>query len=532
MARTFTLLVLALAARTSWAQPAPDLVLEGAVPASGEFFELPFEVPAGTVEIQIAHAATDADDILDFGVLSPEGFRGYGGGNTEDAVIGVEASSRSYLPGPIAPGTWTLYVGKAKVRSAAPGYAAAITFRTTATLPPATDRAPYAEAAPLSSEARFYAGDFHVHSEDSGDARPPLAEIAAFARGRGLDFVVITDHNTVAQDERIAAAQPAHPELLFVPGIELTTYAGHATAFGATAWVDHRVGFGGQTLQAAVDDIVAQGGLLSINHPALDLGDACIGCAWAHEAPALGTLHGVEIETGGWRQAGRLFAWDAIALWEQLLDQGHHLAALGGSDDHQAGQGNSSPIADPTTLVFASGLSVSALRQGILDSRTVVKMQGPDDPMIALDTTPARVGDTVAAAEVTLTATVSGGVGSQFRFVQSGLGVAPPVEVTDDPQTFTLLVTPSEGGAERVRAEVQVDDAGELVPRTITSYVWLLPAPPAACACAVSGRSALPLASAALLLWLALAAARARCGARAAHQWRRGTAPAPRSRRP
>ncbi|MBI1948861.1 MAG: PHP domain-containing protein [Deltaproteobacteria bacterium] len=525
-------LLVVLAARGALAQGAADLVVEDAVPADGEFFEVPFEVPAGTVEIQIAHRPLDDGDILDFGVQAPEGFRGYGGGNLEDAIVGVAASSRSYLPGPITPGAWSLYVGKAKVNSSAPGYHVEVTFRTEATLPPATDRAPYLEAAPLASEARFYAGDFHVHSEDSGDARPPLAEIADFARGRGLDFVVVTDHNTVSQIDRLGAAQGAHPELLFVPGVEFTTYQGHATGFGATGWVDHRIGWQGRTIEGALDDLAAQGALVSINHPALELGDACIGCAWRHPHPAVGAIHGVEIETGGWRQAGRLFAWDAIALWEQLLDEGHHLAAIGGSDDHQAGQGNGSPIGDPTTLVFADGLSVTALRQGILDSRTVVKMQGPSDPMVVLDTTPPRVGDTVTAAEVTLTATVSGGVGSWFRFVRGGLGLDLPVEVTEDPHVFELTLTPVDGGADRVRAEVQVDDGGELVPRTITSYLWLAPAPPDGCSCSVSGRVPVGQGLVFALAWLLARAAPARPGARERRRWRRGSAPPPRSRHP
>ncbi|OGQ25413.1 MAG: hypothetical protein A2138_26520 [Deltaproteobacteria bacterium RBG_16_71_12] len=521
------LAVLVLAAPAA-AQEAPDLVFDAAVPADGEFFELPFEVPAGTAELVIRHAPTDPDDILDFGLLAPEGFRGYGGGNLEDAVIGVAASSRSYLPGPITPGTWTLYVGKAKIVSSAPGYHVDVTFRSTPTLPPAADRAPYLEAAPLAGEARFYAGDFHVHSEDSGDARPPLDEIAAFARGRGLDFVVVTDHNTASHVDRLGAAQDAHPDLLLVPGVEFTTYAGHATGFGATAWVDHRIGWQGRTIEAALDDFAAQGALFSINHPALELGDACIGCAWRHGHPTVGSVHAVEIETGGWRQAGRLFTWDAIALWEQLLDEGHHLAAIGGSDDHQAGQGNGSPIGDPTTLVFADGLSVAALRQGILGSRTVVKLQGPDDPMIELDTNPARDGDTVAAAEVMLTATVTGGVGAFFRFVRGGLGLDLPVEVTEDPQVFTLVLTPAEGGADRVRAEVQVDDGGELVPRTITSYLWLAPAAPDGCSCEASGRSQPAAAWLALLLAGSAAAARPCAGTR--RRSRRDSARPPRSR--
>jgi hypothetical protein len=466
----------------------PDLVLDGAVPVDGRYFEIPFTVPAGTAELQLAHRPLDDSDVLDWGLLEPGGgFRGYGGGNLEDAVVGAAAASRSYLPGPIAAGEWALYVGKARVQSAAPGYHVEITFRPTAALEPASDRAPYVEAAPLEDGARYYAGDFHVHSEDSGDARPSLDEIATFARGRGLDFVVLTEHNTIAHVDRLGAAQARHPSLLLVPGLELTTYAGHAGGFGVTRWVDHRIGHGDVTLAGALAAFAAQGSLVTLNHPTLALGDLCIGCAWELGVPAPGSIHGVEIASGGWAQAGRYFALDAIALWESLLDAGHHLAAIGGSDDHQAGQGAGSPIGDPTTCVFAEALSVAALRAGILASRTVVKLQGPGDPMIALDTFPARTGDTVFADETTLRATVTGGLGARFRFVQNGRGVAPSEVITADPQTFELVrAVPAASDAPlRVRGEVLVDDEGELVPRTLSSYVWLAPAAPvAACSCA------------------------------------------------
>ena len=77
---------------------------------------MPITVPAGAVECDIAH--TDGSDfvILDWGVWNADGsFRGWGGGNTEDAIIGVEQSSRSYLPGPLPAGTYTVVIGKAKL---------------------------------------------------------------------------------------------------------------------------------------------------------------------------------------------------------------------------------------------------------------------------------------------------------------------------------------------------------------------------------------------------------------------------------
>ena len=105
-------------------------------PGGGDYVDVPFTVPAGTVEIQISH--TDGSDfvVLDWGVWSPEGFRGWGGGLEDDAIIGVAQSSRSYLSGPITPGTWTVSIGKAKVDPATGGhYAIDVICRDNATLP-------------------------------------------------------------------------------------------------------------------------------------------------------------------------------------------------------------------------------------------------------------------------------------------------------------------------------------------------------------------------------------------------------------
>src|ERR1700733_6923519 len=144
---------------------------EGAVsPDGGDYATGQFPVPEGTVEIQVTHTTAGSTYvILDFGVWSPEGFRGWGGGNTEDAIIGAAQSSRSYLPGIITPGMWTVMIGKAKIDPVLGGnYTLDITCRDNATL--AVE--PKAGFTPvvLSPERRWYKGDFNVHSSESGDA--------------------------------------------------------------------------------------------------------------------------------------------------------------------------------------------------------------------------------------------------------------------------------------------------------------------------------------------------------------------------
>jgi hypothetical protein len=434
------------------------------VPAGDErHFFVPFEVPDGVAEIEVRHDDLSDANILDWGLEDPQGFRGWGGGNTEPAVVGELAASRSYVPGPIPGGTWRVVVGEAKILEQPARYRIDVVLRDAPTLAPQA-RAPYEAVAALSSQARWYRGDFHVHSIESGDARPPLDEIADFAKSRGLDFVVITDHNTLTAQDFFVEVQTRHPDLLLVPGMEFTTYWGHATALGATVRVDDKVELAGASIELAVDAFAAQGALFSINHPTLDLGDLCIGCAWKLEIdPA--RIDGVEIATGGWSQSGQLFAESAIAFWDLVCATGRHVVALGGSDDHRAGVDLGtfdSPIGDPTTLVFADELSVAAIIEGVRRGRTVVKLQGPNDPMLELATSGTRA----------LRATMTGGVGASVRFVRNGVPLEAAA-VDSDPFVQELAITPPASGEDRYRAEVLVDDH----PRTVTSHVWIAPAP-------------------------------------------------------
>jgi hypothetical protein len=447
------------------------LTFDGPVPADGpDHFFLPFDVPAGTQEIEIKHDDLSKDNVLDFGLDDPNGYRGWGGGTSEDAVVGTLAASRAYLPGPIPSGKWRVVIGKASVVSSPAQYHVEVTLRDAPTLAAQTGRTPYKPAAPLKRERRWWAGDLHVHSLESTDAKPTLAEIAAFARSRGLDWVEISDHNTITQLDFFDAEQRNQKDLLFVPGIELTTYAGHANAIGATRWIDHRIGQPGVTIDSAADAIAAQGALLSINHPVLDVGTLCLGCAWKH-ALAPNRVNAVEIATGGLKQGGVLFTDRAIKFWDDLCAKGVHAAAVGGSDDHRSGKpetSTQSPIGDPTTMVLADELSASAIVDAIRKGRTVVKLQGPDDPMVELTSGDAVAGDAIAVRSARLKATVTKGSGAQVRLVKNG---APEreVAVTDDPFTVELVVDAPREGEDRWRAEVLIDDRT----RTVTSHLWV-----------------------------------------------------------
>lgn len=470
--RTFLFASLLLAPASALAQE--PIVLEADVPADAPpYFEVPFEVPAGIVEIEVRHDDLSEANILDWGLRDPDGFRGWGGGNTEPIVVNAEAASRSYRPGPIQEGEWAVLVGQALVTEAPARYRIEIELRTEPTLAPQTERAAYTPSPPLRSGPAWYAGDFHVHSRESGDAGPTLDEIAEYARGRGLDFVELSEHNVVSQVDFLTAAQARHPEVLLLPGIEVTTYWGHANAIGATEWIDFRaMSNTGASIETMLEAVSAQGAVFSINHPVLDLGNQCIGCAWSLDAPPE-RVQAIELQNGAYSATGVLFYRRAVQLWDALLDGGGRVAAIGGSDDHRAGEGTgtfASPIGSPTTMVYADELSASAIVRAVMEGRTVLKLEGPDDPMVELFAGDARIGDTVSAREVELRAVVTGGEGATLRLLRNGRLHGDPISVDADPFETTLAIAAPGGDADdRWRAELRVD--GD--PRVVTSHIWI-----------------------------------------------------------
>lgn len=477
---------------------------EGDVPDDGnDYQEVEITVPAGTQEIEVAH--TDGSDytILDWGVWQEDGsFRGWGGGLTADATIGVTDSSRCYLPGPIVPGTWKVVIGKAQLDASGNHYAIDVTYRDSPTLASEL-RADYVPVT-LSTERRWYKGDFHVHSIQSGDASATFEQIISLARSRGLDFVNFSDHNTVSQHALLAAIQPMYADFLFLRGAEITTYGGHGNAVGIHDYVDHRIGLNGRTIANVIDDVRAQGGVFIVNHPVLDLGTVCIGCNWQHvDDTPWDEVTGMEVLTGNFDLGVSLFYNRAVALWDKELDAGHRIAAIGGSDDHTAGMnegGTGSPIGSPTTLVLADNLSEAAIIDALEHGRTMVDLAGPDAPVLDFKLGDHEIGDEVTGAgHLAFTVHITGGNGTFLHFFHDGVEDGDQITVDSDDFTTTIDRDPTKDPS---RYRVQLDDQfGH--PIVVTSHIYASGTPDGGGCCSTSRPGATPLL--ALLVYLKLA---------------------------
>ncbi len=453
-----------------------SVTLQGdALPGNGDYIDVPFTVPAGTVEIQVTKTYTTGYNILDFGVWGPSGYRGWSGGLLDDIIVGVDQSSRGYLPGAIEAGTWTVAIGKAQLAATGAHYAIDITCRDDATLTvlPKADWQPVV----LEQNHRWYKGDFHVHSMQSGDSRAVMDDDVSLAHSRGLDFINLSDHNTIAQLALAAAQQASYP-VLVLRSSEITTYSGHGNGVGISEYVDHRIGHNGRTMANIVDDVAAQGGVFIVNHAAYNLGSNCIGCGWMHPDDInWDEVQGMEMITAGYQIGVQAVTPTVIKMWDDLEDQGHRIAAVTGSDDHSAGMNEGStgsPIGSPCTLVLADELSEAGIMDGVRHQRTIAQLRGPDDPLVELtmktkDGKQAELGDDVPGiAEAQLTAHITGASGYFLQIWRNGVKLNQ-IAVTSDDFTKVISDAPEIGVTTRYRAEL-VDDANQRV--VVTSHIY------------------------------------------------------------
>lgn len=100
--------------------------------------------------------------------------------------------------------------------------------------------------------------EFHTHTNASKDSLTPPAELIAAARRKGIDRLIITDHNTIAGAR---AAQALDPELVIV-GEEIMTTRGEILA----AYVTEEIP-AGLPPQEVIQRLRNQGAFISVSHP-------------------------------------------------------------------------------------------------------------------------------------------------------------------------------------------------------------------------------------------------------------------------
>jgi hypothetical protein len=343
--------------------------------AESRYRYLPVDVPAGARRLTVSLAYDAGAGVLDIGCLDPDGeFRGWSGGARSEFTITERWATPGYLPGPVSPGSWRVILGLHRVPPQ--GLAWTVTAEAALSVPDPprlagipTPARPPARNLPAPPGLTWLAGDLHSHTVHS-DGELTVPELAALAAGNGLDFLAVTDHNTVSHHAELAAAG-ASAGLVLVPGQEITTDRGHANAFGDIGWVDFR-----RTVDEWLSIVDERDGLLSVNHP---LGGDF---AWLHRTDERPPL--AEVWHSGWWDR----TWGAPLAW--LLAWGVDTVPVGGSDFHSLAQAQRP--GQPTTWVACEERTVDGVLAGLAMGLVAIT-ESPTGPALL------RIGDELAVVD-------------------------------------------------------------------------------------------------------------------------------------
>ena len=465
-----------------------EIVLTGVLTRADHetYRELAFDVPSGVdrLMVEFSFDTREQRTTIDLGLFDPDRFRGWSGGDKMSFTVGTLDATPSYLPGPIVPGRWLLLLGVPNIRPGVTArYEAKIRFgRGKQTAVSAfTDK-------PLEVGPRWYRGDLHMHTchsdgsvrtQGGGEARSPgpVYRTVEAAAARGVDFIAVTDHNAVSHHHSLRELQPAFDRLLLIPGVEITTFRGHAGVLGAVGFVEFRLTSRHlPTVRDLQDAVARQHGLFVINHPCLPSNEFCMGCGWTAEGTDYARIDAIEVVNGGAMHAqggGADGPFSGLPFWEARLNEGRRITAIGGSDNHKPdGDPAAAPaVGTPTTAVFAENLSERAILDAIREGRVFIDVEGAQGRRLELSAVcqgaAAVMGQGLAApegAEGAFTVRVGGAAGSRLDVVVDGRHGAAlaeaPVEGDDAVLTFRLT---GDGARHWVRADLRSDDGQRLL---------------------------------------------------------------------
>lgn len=323
---------------------------------------LQFQVPAGTTRLSGKLTVTPKraagalfDNLISIAVDSPAGPRG-ARHNNDDMSFSFDAGNASpgFVPGAIDAGRWIFWLDVFRLIGTV---AYTLEIECHAAPLPAVSRPP--ARAPADRGPGWYRGDLHAHTLHS-DGSWDVAELAAFARVQRLDFLALTDHNTVSG---VAGMERVASDLLVLGGLELTTHYGHALVLGTRTNEPWRAkSWPGLTMPELAAARMAEGKTFVIAHPRAPGDPSCTGCRWDYADMQPGPARLVEVWNGPWSDANE----EGLALYREWLTEawrGHRqrLYVTAGTDSH-------GPWRDTARLGFNTVFAETFTESGVLDA--------------------------------------------------------------------------------------------------------------------------------------------------------------------
>lgn len=193
--------------------------------------------------------------------------------------------------------------------------------------------------------------ELHSHSAGSYDGRDPAKRMLEYANRNGLDALAITDHDVIEESLRAVELAPEYG-VVAIPGIEVTSAAGHVLALGVEELVPAGLGF-----VETVDAVHDLGGTAVVPHPYQDFRRGVLANVTEDEVLAADALEVFNSRylTGRTNRRARELAIEC------------DMPMTGGSDAHVAEM-----VGKGTTLVDADERTPGAILEAVREGRTEV----------------------------------------------------------------------------------------------------------------------------------------------------------------
>lgn len=185
--------------------------------------------------------------------------------------------------------------------------------------------------------------DLHVHSRASADGRSSVQALIEAAKARGLVAITVSDHD-------LCTPLPESPDVLLIPGVEITSANGHILGLFLDRPIDFAALGKYPAPEKAIEAIHACGGLAVLAHPFAPV---------KLSEDEISKLPFDAVETANARAMLKPGANEKA----RQLAAGLHLPGTGGSDAHCAKE------LGGCVTEFTCEPSLSALKAALLEGR-------------------------------------------------------------------------------------------------------------------------------------------------------------------
>ncbi|MDQ0419528.1 hypothetical protein J2045_000538 [Peteryoungia aggregata LMG 23059] len=358
------------------------------------FVEIPFTVGGDIERIEVAYHFPfgGGGSVIDLGVAQHGRMRGWSGAERGFITLEEDRATPGYDCGPLA-GAWHAVLGIVKI---GPACKVDVKIRL------------------IRKRERWLVGELHSHSEHS-DGGVTVLDAIHRARAGGLDFLAITDHNTISQN----IIRPDDPGMLVIPAMELTSFWGHTNFLGLARPVEDWRCRSPSDVVDRMAEARANGATIVINHPFQN----SAGGKW--QSGFEPHFDALEIWNGLWTPMNA----QALAFWQELLVAGRQIPVTGGSDFHLK---NRRRHGHPSNRLRVSGHSIADILAAVRAGRNVVSFSPHD-----LTALPVGIGHPDFGSRVPS--------GSPIAVRFDGLSQGDEIRLVDE-NGYKDTVKPDEGG--------------------------------------------------------------------------------------